>query len=62
MKYAVMLCYWNDKKIIKDVEMIKVRDIETAFDITSRNLETNVIIPINKHNKAMLKKLIKFFN
>lgn len=62
MKYAVMLCYWNNEKVIKDVELINATDIGTAFDRTDRNLEMNVVIPINKHNKTMLKKLIEYFN
>ena len=32
MNYVVMLCYWNDDDVIKDVEIIDAANIDTAFE------------------------------
>ena len=61
MKYAVMLCYWNNQNVIKDAEDIEAKNLNSAFEKTDRNLEMNVVIPINHHTGRMIKKLINLF-
>lgn len=59
MKYGVIYCFYNDENVIKNVEVINAINIENAFDKTNCNLEINTIIPLNKHNKNMLKRFSK---
>lgn len=58
MKLAVIYCFWNNLNVIKEVEIIDEISLDKAIEKTNRNLETNVVIPLNKHNKEMLKKLV----
>ena len=36
---------------------IDEKSLNNAIEKTNRNLETNIVIPLNKHNKEMLNKL-----
>lgn len=56
MKYGVIYCFYNDENVIKDVEVIHAKSVEDTFDKTNCNLETNTIIPLNKHNKKLLRE------
>lgn len=62
MKYGIIYCFYNDENVIKNVEIIKANSIEEAFDKTGCNLEVNTIIPLNRDNKRMLKKLASEIN
>lgn len=55
MKYGIIYCFYNDQNVIKNVEVISAKNMEDAFNKTDCNLEINTIIPLNKHNKKMLK-------
>jgi len=59
MKFAVIYCIWNDLNVIREVEIIDEVNLCKAIEKTNRNLETNIVIPLNKHNKEMLKKIIQ---
>ena len=59
MQYGIIYCFYNDENVIKKVEVINAKNIEDAFDKTNCNLEINTIIPLNKHNKKMLKIFAK---
>lgn len=59
MKYGIIYCFYNDENVIKNVEVIEAKNIEDAFDKTDCNLEINTVIPLNKHNKKMLKRFNK---
>ena len=58
MKYGVIYCFYNDENVIKNVELINAKSIEDAFNKTDCNIEINTIIPLNRHNKKMLRKLL----
>lgn len=58
LKFGVLYCFWNNVNSIKETEIIEARNISSAFRKTDRNLETNIVIPINKNNIKQLTKLI----
>lgn len=58
MEYGIIYCFYNDEYIIKNIDIINANSIEEAFDKTGCNLEVNTIIPLNQHNKGMIKKLL----
>lgn len=60
MKYGVIYCFYNGENVIKNIELINAKSIEDAFNKTDCNIEINTIIPLNSHNKKMLRKFIKF--
>jgi len=59
MKYGIIYCFYNDENVIKNIAVISAKNIEDAFNKTDCNLEINTIIPLNKHNKKMLRKFNK---
>jgi hypothetical protein len=59
MRYAILYCLWNNENVIKDVEIIKEKNLKRAIEKTDRNLEANIVIPLNSNNKTMLNKALK---
>lgn len=59
MIYVVLYCYWNNPNVIKNIEIIEANKISSVFESTDRNLETNIVIPLNKHNIKMIKSLVR---
>lgn len=59
MRYAILYCLWNNENVIKDVEIIKEKNLQRAIEKTDRNLEANIVIPLNSNNKTMLNKALK---
>lgn len=58
MKFAVIYCFWNDLNVIKEIEIIDEESLDNVIEKSNRNLETNIVIPLNEYNKNMLKKLV----
>jgi len=46
---------------ITDVQLVKAKDIETAFEETENPFACNIVIPKNKKNKAKIVKMLKMF-
>jgi len=52
---------WNDENedVIKFHDVVEAESLEDALEKTDRNLEMNVVIPLNEDNKKILAELIK---
>lgn len=59
MKFLVLYCNWYFKKVLLEAEILEEKSIEKAIEKTDRNLEMNVVIPLTKRNKKILKELVK---
>lgn len=59
MRFGILYYLANDLNVIKDVEIIEAKNIDSAKRITDRNLEENIVVPLNESNIMLLKKLLK---
>ncbi|MDI6737074.1 MAG: hypothetical protein QME12_00985 [Nanoarchaeota archaeon] len=61
MEFIVAYYRADGTHVVKEVESIKAKDIETAFEKTQNNFTANIVIPKNKKNKAKVARLLKMF-
>ena len=58
MEYAVIYYYGIDNDVIRDIEIVKARNLESAYEKTETNLELTIAIPLIKSNIDRLKALV----
>ncbi|MDD4878575.1 MAG: hypothetical protein PHO02_06080 [Candidatus Nanoarchaeia archaeon] len=61
MEFIVVYYRADGTHAIKEVESIKAKDMETAFERTQNGFAVNMVIPRNKKNKEEIEKLLKMF-
>lgn len=59
MKFGVLYYYGITNNMIQWAEVVDAKNIRKAIEETDRNLEMNVVFPLNKRNKNILKQLLK---
>ncbi len=60
MEYAVIYYYGIDNDVIRDIEIVKARNLESAYEKTETNLELTIAIPLIKSNIDRLKALVNY--
>ena len=58
-RYGILYCIWDNENVIKFSEIIKANNLKEAIEKTDRNIELNIVIPLNSENIKHLKKLIE---
>lgn len=58
MRYIVLYYLANNLNVIKGAEVITANSINQAKEKSARNLEENIVIPINKSNLIKLHNIL----